>query len=95
MKLAFVVVLVSACIGVARAEVGQTPSNDKEPLETKHELAPERGRRTPFPVHTPSHAGPATRYQPDKADEGSSDDRGHSGGRGGGARGDDDDGGDE
>ncbi len=96
MKLAFVVVLVSACIGIARAEVGQTRPNDKEPLETKHELAPERGRRTPFPAHSLSHPGSATRSQADKADEGSSEGRGHGGGRGGGARGgDDDDGGDE
>jgi hypothetical protein len=95
MRLVSVVVLVVACVGIAGAEVGQTPSSPKEPLETKHELAPERGRRMPFPAPTRSHSDPTPRYQPEKSDDAPSGAHGHGGGRGGGAHDDDDDGGDE
>jgi hypothetical protein len=91
MKPPFVLVLALSLAGIGAAALAQPSPAEPNPLPTKNEMAPERGRRAPFPSRPGSHADAAghDRSRYDGMDEPSAE-HGHAGGRGGGSRGDDD-----
>jgi hypothetical protein len=92
MKLLFVAMLFLAFVGVARGELGQTPSREDKPLAHKKTTSPQRGHRAPYPSRALGHRDETTRDDTDYVDErpsgGQGHGQGHGGGRGGGRGGD-------